>query len=261
MKPLNLVLAALLICLAALRVVPVQAWVGETETPDGEDPAISSYWHPRVRQWNELIIEEAHRRSLDPDLLASLVWMESRGRSYAVGPVGAVGLTQVMPKEAGFSWRPSREALFDPGINLFWGTRTLATVIGQGEGDIFNALAAYNGGWDQTQYRGPRIFATTIMRDYANAVALRHGLQPQDDWVAIFAVCSPEVRGPIWVADASRDDVYFFSRENWVPQGHSLIPEYVPPTSVVAHCESEDGATYDVGVWLYLDHKDEWIVP
>ncbi|MFP4345897.1 MAG: lytic transglycosylase domain-containing protein [Anaerolineales bacterium] len=266
MKPSHLAVALVALSLVLLTTWPtnvgfVMAGVEEPESPEGDPPSISPYWHPRVQQWNALILEEAQSRSLDPDFLASLLWMESRGYHDAVGPVGAVGLMQVMPKEAGFTWRPSRDLLFDPAVNLFWGTRTLATVVHQGQGDIFNALAAYNGGWEQIQYRGPRIFATTILRDYARAVALRHGLRPSDEWVALFAVRGVRTNGPIWVADSSRDDVYFYSRENWVPEGYPLIPEHLPPVSIVARCEKEDGRTYDVGIWLYLEREGEWVAP
>ncbi|HPD42451.1 MAG TPA: hypothetical protein PLD43_12930, partial [Anaerolineae bacterium] len=30
-------------------------------------PTLSTYWSPRVRQWDTLIIQEAERRGLDPD--------------------------------------------------------------------------------------------------------------------------------------------------------------------------------------------------
>ncbi|MFP4393727.1 MAG: lytic transglycosylase domain-containing protein [Anaerolineales bacterium] len=220
---------------------------------------LSSYWSHKVQRWSDLIIQEAERRALDPDFLASLVWMESRGDANAVGPAGAVGLMQVMPKEAGFSWRPEKAALLDPSTNLFWGARTLATVIEQGDGDVFNALAAYNGGWDQTMYRGPKHFATTILRDYAHAVALRYGQEGR--WIAFFAVRAVGIHGPIWVADSGRDDVYFYNRANWVPDGMPLIPD-VPPSSVLArYTDKETAACYDVGVWLYDVTSGEWLIP
>ncbi len=218
---------------------------------------LSRYWHAKVLRWEPMIIEAANARYLDPDFLASLVWMESRGDAYAVGPVGAVGLMQVMPKEAGFTWRPSHEALIDPGINLFWGTRTLATVIRQGNGDLFNALAAYNGGWDQITYRGPTIFATTILRDYAHAVASRQGIK--GNWIAFFARKDIQIAGPIWVADSDRSDVYYYGNDNVVPEGMPLIPN-VSPSSVVAYSYDEkSGRSFYVGIWLFDVDSDAWI--
>ncbi len=253
----------------AVPVVRGQSWVEQPESvydtqqagEDEDGTLLSPYWHSRLQQWDTLIVEEAARRALDPDFVASLIWMESAGRSHVVGTKGATGLMQVMPKEEGFSWRPSRKALLDPGTNLFWGTRTLATVIWQGKGNVFTALAAYNGGWDKIEAPGPRAFAMTVLRDYAAALAMRQGLEEEAHWVAFFAVLTPDVQGPIWVADSVREDVYFFGDSNRLPEGEPLIPERGSPTSIVAHCEEDDGRTYDVGVWLYWSDEDQWLVP
>ncbi len=244
----------------ALSLLLIGAPMIQSSSPQTQsEMQLSSYWSYKVQRWSDLIIQEAERRALDPDFLASLVWMESRGDPNAVGPVGAVGLMQVMPKEAGFTWRPEKAALLDPSTNLFWGARTLATVVEQGDGDVFNALAAYNGGWDQTMYRGPKHFATTILRDYAHAVSLRY--EPEGRWIAFFAVRAVGIHGPIWVADSGRDDVYFYNRTNWVPDGMPLIPD-VPPSSVLArYADKETGARYDVGVWLYEVSSGEWLIP
>lgn len=221
-----------------------------------ETPVLSSYWGAKILRWETLIVQEANRRSLDPDFVASLIWRESRGEPNAIGPGGSVGLMQIMPKESGFSWRPSKEVLLDPGANLFWGTRTLSIIIQQGNGDVFNALAAYNGGWDQTDYRRPRTFATLILRDYAHAVASRCGTSGR--WVAFIAIESSHIHGPIWVADSARSDVYYFGQTNALPDGTSLIAD-VPPTSVVARFTSEEtGAPRSVGIWLYNVAQDAW---
>lgn len=221
-----------------------------------ETPVLSSYWSGKILRWETLIVQEANRRSLDPDFVASLVWRESRGDPNAIGPGGSVGLMQIMPKESGFSWRPSKEVLLDPAANLFWGTRTLSIIIQQGNGDVFNALAAYNGGWEQTDYRRPRTFATTILRDYAYALASRCGTTGR--WIAFFAIESSHTHGPIWVADSARSDVYYFGQTNTLPDGTPLIPD-APPTSVVAHFTSaETGAPRSVGVWLYNVTQNTW---
>ncbi len=234
--------------------------IAEVASPDHisePDDILSIYWSYKVRRWDTIIIQEARRRKLDPDFLASLVWMESRGDPTAVGPVGAVGLMQVMSREAGFEWRPTKTELMDPATNLFWGTRTLSTVVEQGQGDIFNALAAYNGGWDQIMYRGPTIFATTILRDYANAVVRREDVSGR--WLGMFAVRNHSLHGPIWVVDSTREDVYLSRNENALPDGSLLIPDVVP-TSVVASCEDEKTErAFDVGFWLYCPETDEWV--
>jgi hypothetical protein len=233
----------------------VQEFASYSE-PSSETPVLSSYWSAKILRWETLIVQEANRRSLDPDFVASLVWRESRGEPNAIGPGGSVGLMQIMPKESGFSWRPSKEVLLDPSINLFWGTRTLSIIIQQGGGDIFNALAAYNAGWEQIDYRRPRTFATTILRDYAHAIASRCGVNGR--WVAFFAVESSYIHGPIWVADSARSDVYYYGQTNALPDGTPLIPD-VAPTSVIARFTSEEtGAPRSVGIWLYNVAQDTW---
>lgn len=219
---------------------------------------LSDIWSWRVKRWEEAIVSTAIDRGLDPDFVASLVWMESRGDPRAVGPVGAVGLMQIMPREAGYSWRPSRETLMDPATNLMWGTRTLAIVVRQSHGDIFNALAAYNGGWAQVMYRGPKIFATTILRDYASAVAARYGSPLR--WMVLFAVVDPGgIRGPIWVADWDRDDVYLYGDFNWVPDGSYLIPD-VRPAAILAMSHAEDtGEPFLIGAWLFDQATHRWL--
>ncbi|MGC9469540.1 MAG: transglycosylase SLT domain-containing protein [Anaerolineae bacterium] len=230
---------------------------GEAAVHPVEVSSLSTYWPIRLRRWEALIMQEAERRELDPDFLASLVWRESRGDPNAVGPAGAVGLMQVMPKEAGFSWRPARKDLLVPSTNLYWGTRTLATVIRQGNGDVFNALAAYNAGWDQAGNRRPKLFASTILREYAQAVVHRHGLT--GEWTAFFAVKDQGIRGPIWVVDGQRDDVYFYGNENATPEGYSLIA-HVAPTAIVARCHPEDASpSYEVGIWIRDETAGRWV--
>lgn len=249
-----LVLGGLLLGFPSARVDAEGASLLRSVAPS---ETLSPYWDARIQRWSALILQEADRRGLDADLVASLIWRESRGDPKAVGPAGAIGLMQIMPKEAGFSWRPSRDELFVPFTNVYWGTRTLSTVIRQGRGDVFSALAAYNGGWDKVNDRGPRSFASTILRDYAHAVALRHNLEGH--WVAFFAIADEVVRGPIWVVDAARTDVYFYSDVNATPEGVRLIP-VVSPTSVAAQCEDDAGGAFSVGIWIYHVETQDWLI-
>ncbi len=83
---------------------------------------------------------------VDPELAFGLVRAESSFRPKAVSPVGAVGLTQLMPSTA--EWvRPgtSRSQLFDPRLNLRVGFRYLRMLLDQYE-DPKLALTAYNRG-------------------------------------------------------------------------------------------------------------------
>ena len=76
-----------------------------------------------------------------------LVRAESSFRNSSTSPVGAVGLTQLMPKTA--SWlQPgvTRTELRDPATNLRIGFKYLRQLIDKYEGDQRRALLAYNRG-------------------------------------------------------------------------------------------------------------------
>lgn len=210
---------------------------------------LSSYWPEEVQRWEPLILQEAERRGLDPDLIAAVIWKESRGRQYAQGPAGAVGLMMVMPKEAGFTWRPSISELQDPYTNLYWGSRALATVIRQSRGDLYSALAAYNGGWDQIHYRGPRRFATDIIDTYARAVAVRNGLSPDGHWVATVAALTGT--SPMTVVGPQRSLVRY-SR----PPVMADIPDCTTqgsPTAIAHVPQDGRDLTSRVAIWVLLD--------
>jgi len=204
-----------------------------------------------VRQWESTILEYSEMYGHDPDLIAAVIWKESRGDRYARGPAGAVGLMQVMPREAGFSWRPRARELQEPWRNVFWGSRALAIVIGQSNADIYNALAAYNGGWAQIHLRGPRRFAGEILSDYARAVAMRCGLPAEGHWVATIASMSDESRSVLTILGPHRPIARY---GNW-PVAASMADTTTdgPPTAVVYTYPWDEGIDCRVGIWIMLD--------
>ena len=83
---------------------------------------------------------------IDPEIAFRLVRAESRFRTSAVSPVGAVGLTQLMPTTA--RWVVpgiDRRQLLEPRTNLRIGFRYLRRLLDQ-YGDPRLALTAYNRG-------------------------------------------------------------------------------------------------------------------
>jgi soluble lytic murein transglycosylase-like protein len=95
----------------------------------------------------ERIEDIALAEGIDPAMAFGLVRAESEFNRRAVSPVGAVGLTQLMPSTARyFHAGISREQLFDSDTNLRIGFRYLKTLIDQYGGNVEMALLAYNRG-------------------------------------------------------------------------------------------------------------------
>lgn len=95
----------------------------------------------------ESIHEAAIANDIDLDIAFGLVRVESSFRNSATSPVGAVGLTQLMPSTA--RWvEPgvSRTALRDPETNLRVGFKYLRMLLEKYNGNENLALLAYNRG-------------------------------------------------------------------------------------------------------------------
>jgi hypothetical protein len=104
----------------------------------------------RYRISNDLsaaIYDAAVAERIEPELAFRLVRVESEFRERARSPVGAVGLTQLMPATAR-AVQPgvTREQLYDRKTNLRIGFRYLRSLVRQYKGDLRLALLAYNRG-------------------------------------------------------------------------------------------------------------------
>lgn len=215
--------------------------------------SLSPYWPDAVQQWEELIVRYALERGLDPDLVASLIWKESRGRADARGPAGATGLMMVMSYEAGFTWRPRAAALLDPETNVAWGTRTLATIIRQAQGDVHSALAAYNGGWERAPNAAPQNYAADVLSEYASAVAARCRLPLSGHWVATIALVDAQARKVLTVLGPQRPLTRYS-----VSSVAARIPDVVvdgPPTALVFSPPDGRSLSSRVGIWIHLDGR------
>lgn len=218
--------------------------LAQSESPPNSS-GLSPYWSPDVSRWESFILSAAEERNLDPDLIAAVIWKESLGRAWERGPVGAVGLMGVMP----FDWRPSVNELQNPWTNIAWGSRALAHTIRDGQGDLYYALAAYNGGWDKIHLRVTRSYAADVLNHYTRAVAMRYGLPSDGDWVAIFATEGAPDPNTITVIGPQRPLARYTARP-WVQANIPTVPVGIPPHSTVITCVDEYGVEYQVNVWL-----------
>jgi len=93
------------------------------------------------------IYDIALAEGLEPDLAFRLVRVESQFNEKATSPVGAVGLTQLMPATASFFQKGvTKKQLYDRETNLRIGFRYLRTLINEQDGNLKLALLVYNRG-------------------------------------------------------------------------------------------------------------------
>lgn len=94
---------------------------------------------------------EATRAGLDPQLVLGLIQVESGFNKYAISPVGARGLMQVMPFWVRSIGAPNHN-LFELTTNLRYGCTILRHYIDIEGGNLFRALGRYNGSLGQATY-------------------------------------------------------------------------------------------------------------
>lgn len=121
-------------------------------------------------------------------LLQALIWQESRFNPHAESPVGAYGLTQIMPGTAGdLDIRETYRS--DPYVQAEGGARYLSNMLNMFDGDIILALAAYNAGPGNVQrHNGVPPFAET--RHYVQVIPAKY-----NEYLAIIG--GPDALGTI----------------------------------------------------------------
>jgi soluble lytic murein transglycosylase-like protein len=104
-----------------------------------------------IAQLAATIVRDANIHGIDPNLVMAVIHIESRGNAYALSPVGAIGMMQIMPPtgeelaaKLDIPWRGS-QTLFDPLLNVRLGIAYLVQLESR-YGSMKTALAAYNWG-------------------------------------------------------------------------------------------------------------------
>lgn len=98
-----------------------------------------------------LLHSEAARARVAPELVLSVIEVESRFDRFAVSVSGAQGYMQVMPFWLKELNRPD-DNLFKAPTNLRMGCTILKYYIDRENGDLVKALARYNGSYGRPQY-------------------------------------------------------------------------------------------------------------
>jgi len=132
------------VALLVLAVAGFGAYVFQTEPT----------WYERVRyplRYEELVVGHAENYRLEPQLLAAMIYQESKFDPDVRSSSGAVGLMQLLPetgqgiadRTGGNNWRP--EDLLDPELNIRYGAWYLHHLLDKYDDERL-ALAAYNAG-------------------------------------------------------------------------------------------------------------------
>lgn len=154
------------------------------EAKQAAGAGLARLFAPQVLQWEAEIVRWAAEAELDPNLVATVMQIESCGYQQAVSRAGAMGLFQVMPYHFA-----EGENSFDPDTNAQRGLAYLRKSL-ENFGSAEMAMAGYNGGingasrpagqWAQETrdyvYWGENI--------YADARAGREHSAVLDEWLA-----------------------------------------------------------------------------
>lgn len=145
-----LLVSSLAMAGAIIRVAPALAGAGDlaaaaaVPAPASAPAGLSPVFSAEVQRWAPSIAEWSGRFGLEPNLVATVMQIESCGWAQAVSGSGAQGLFQVMP----FHFDDGEDML-NPDTNAGRGLAYLALGLQRANGDVSRALAGYNGGHSQ----------------------------------------------------------------------------------------------------------------
>ncbi len=151
LPPLAVILVGLLMALVLTKIkfndapsanqpIPQAGESGDINMSSG-DSQIAPLFTAEIQHWGKDITAWSENWGLDPNLVATVMQIESCGDPKAVSYAGAMGLFQVMP----FHF-VSGEDPYKPGTNAKRGLSYLKKALEARGGDIRLALAGYNGG-------------------------------------------------------------------------------------------------------------------
>jgi soluble lytic murein transglycosylase-like protein len=133
--------------LSAPETVVAEAWSERVRERTIEEALQRFSAYPINRAVAEAIYDAAVQYDVDPEIAFGLVRAESGFRNHATSVVGAVGITQLMPRTA--RWMQpgvTNRALRDPQTNAQIGFRYLRYLLDKYDQDENLALLAYNRG-------------------------------------------------------------------------------------------------------------------
>jgi Transglycosylase SLT domain len=120
--------------------VTTQLWNFSVDN-SASSSGLSPIFTPEIQYWGKDIVRWANAASVDPNLAAAVMQIESCGDPQALSRSGAIGLFQVMP----FHFHRGENG-YNPETNALRGLNYLSRSLEKGGGNPRLALAGYNGG-------------------------------------------------------------------------------------------------------------------
>ncbi|HEU0253621.1 MAG TPA: lytic transglycosylase domain-containing protein [Pyrinomonadaceae bacterium] len=145
----------------------------ERELPATVDGPRNLDWTSGNASIDQLIRTNADRFGIDPYLVFLVIEKESRFRTRAVSPKGAMGLMQLMP---GTARRLGVRRPFDAAENIRGGTQYMRELMTMFGGKVDLVLASYNAGEGAVLKYGRNVPPYRETRDYVKTIGKRYGL-------------------------------------------------------------------------------------
>ena len=109
----------------------------------------------------KIIILESKKQNIDPNLTASIIFVESRGHKKHIGSSGEIGLMQIMPYH--FKNLPKEEDYFNPSVNIKIGLNYLNFCISKKE-TLNEAISCYNTGSNAKNIN--KVYLNKVLKKY-----------------------------------------------------------------------------------------------
>lgn len=132
--PFSVIVVSCLLAVLAMQTSPA---INIPKPTSGLSPIFTA----EIQYWGENIIYWANAANLDPNLVATIMQIESCGDPRATSSAGALGLFQVMPFHFQITDNP-----YNPEVNAKRGLAYLKRALETANGNARLALAGYNGG-------------------------------------------------------------------------------------------------------------------
>ena len=139
--PLAVIFISALLASFAWKTTPKPVNLSADLPPVTTSTSISPIFRVEIHHWADSISKWAAASQLDPNLVATIMQIESCGDPRARSSAGAMGLFQVMP----FHFYAVDDP-YNPDTNAARGLAYLAKSLATGGGNARLAMAGYNGG-------------------------------------------------------------------------------------------------------------------